>query len=253
MLILKLGGAAITDKTTPNTPRLDAMRSIAQTLAAHPQPLILVHGAGSFGHIIAQEYALNDGYQGDHQRAALVMLQRSLRTLHGHLLDALYEVGLPALTYQPLAACLMDAGRIVEIALEPIRRSLELGLLPVLYGDCVYDRAKGFGILSGDQLVIYLANALGATRVAFGTNVDGVLDTDGAVIPHIDDLSQVFISAGGNVTDVTGGMRGKLSEIALLQNPQTPAHIFNLDQPENLAHILSGSATIGTLIQQNKG
>lgn len=249
MLILKLGGAAITDKTRANTADYTAIREIASILAAHPQPMVLVHGAGSFGHLIADQYQLHRGYLNEGQREAVVQLQVQLHELNRILIESLIEVGLPVITLHPASMCLMHGGRIAEFFRQPLDRALGLGLLPVLYGDCVWDSAQSFGIISGDQLVIYLANLLGAERVAFGTNVDGVLDSAGTMIPHLADLSTVTEQAKTGVTDVTGGMLGKLREIDELHTAQ--AWIFNLGQRDQLARILSGQGA-GTSITKGK-
>jgi isopentenyl phosphate kinase len=237
MLILKLGGAAITDKARANTLRPDQLRVIAQLLAQHSQPMILIHGAGSYGHVIAQEYNLQNGYSAEAQRGALVQLQLQLHELNRLVVENLVAAGLPAMTVHPASMCLMKGGRIETFLLDPIRYMLNVELLPVLYGDCVWDRQQTFGILSGDQLVVYLANALGAEVVAFGTNVDGVLDSEGQVMRQFQISGDLANHQVGHV-DVTGGMLGKLREIARLKNLRTRVHIFNLET--HLAQFLAG-------------
>jgi isopentenyl phosphate kinase len=245
MLILKLGGAAITDKAISNTPHLDHIRRIAEVLAQHPQPMILIHGAGSYGHITAQEYTLHLGYQEEKQLRALVQLQTQLHDLNRIVVENLVAAGLPAMTVHPASMCILKATRIDQLFIDPIRHMLDLGLLPVLYGDCVWDTEQTFGIISGDQLAVYLANAFGAEQVAFGTNVDGVLDADGQVISEFNLTMAISRHASGHM-DVTGGMQGKLQEIAALQNPNTKTHIFNLQHIENLARLLAGDESVGT-------
>ncbi|HLA44292.1 MAG TPA: hypothetical protein VJZ27_12695, partial [Aggregatilineales bacterium] len=128
-----------------------------------------------------------------------------------------------------------------------------MNLLPVLYGDCVWDREQGFGIISGDQLMIHLANELDADCVAFGTNVEGVLDANGRVVPflNLNHVTQISDHSGWNHpgrADVTGGMPGKLQEIAAIRNPSTRIWIFNLANLDALERILSGANDAGTLI-----
>jgi len=248
MLILKLGGAAITDKTSPNTARPTAIAAIANLLAKQPQPLVLVHGAGSFGHILAQEAALYLGYQGDYQRAALVQLQIQLQELNRLVVASLVQAGLPALTVHPASMCIMERGRLSGFFAEPILHMLKLGLLPVLYGDCVWDTAQGFGILSGDQLVVHLANLLGADRVAFGTNVDGVLDESGSPLAQFDLAAPASDQTQNPAqADVTGGMMGKLAEIGDLERRDMDVWVFNLNDHAQLARVLSGEGA-GTRI-----
>lgn len=252
MLILKLGGAAITDKATPNSVRLDVLRQVSETLAKYPQPLILIHGAGSFGHILAKEYKLHLGFQDESQKMALVRLQQQLHALNQHVVNALVEVGLPAFPIHPTSMCVMEDRRISDFFLETVNRTLGVGLMPVLYGDCVWDKKQQFGIVSGDQIAIYLADQLHINRIAFGTNVDGILDSSGTVIPqfNLQTLAQV---GEAETTDVTGGMLGKLQEIAELKNPTAQIHIFNLLKQQHLERILTGEGEVGTLLVSNQG
>lgn len=247
MLILKLGGAAITQKTTPNTPNRTALAQIAALLAKHPQPMVIVHGAGSFGHIVAEEHQLHLGYKESSQRLALVRIQQDLHTLNNLVVEHLAIAGLPAMTIHPASMCMMKQGRIRTFFSDPLVALLKLGLMPVLYGDCVWDTINTFGILSGDQLVVHLANLLGAERVAFGTNVDGVLDPDGKVIPQLHAHDPISGQANHpKHSDVTGGMRGKLDEIAQLRSAR--ATIFNLQNLDQLEAILVGREQVGTQI-----
>lgn len=245
MLILKLGGAAITDKSTANTANSDAIHQIAALIARYPQPLILIHGAGSFGHIIARDYNLHLGYQGDHQREGLIKLQMALHELNTLVIQALWQQGLPAMTVHPASMCVQENKRIVDFFLEPVQHMLGMGLIPVLYGDCVWDRGQKFSIISGDQLAVYLANHLHAKRLAFGTNVDGVLDANGQVIPQLDARTRISTQQSG-VADVTGGMLGKVQEIAGVKTAQT--RIFNIQKMDQLERILANDGEVGTLI-----
>ena len=49
---------------------------------------------------------------------------------------------------------------------------------PVMYGDAVLDEKLGFTILSGDQLVAYLAIKYNASKIVVGTDTDGIFDAD---------------------------------------------------------------------------
>ena len=68
LIFLKLGGSLITDKERPRTPRLDTLRDLSTQIAAararDPNLLLLIgHGSGSFGHVVAKKYATRDGLQ----------------------------------------------------------------------------------------------------------------------------------------------------------------------------------------------
>ena len=66
LVLLKLGGSLITDKTRPYTARLDKLADVATQIARalHADPelsLVLGHGSGSFGHTAAKKYKTRDG------------------------------------------------------------------------------------------------------------------------------------------------------------------------------------------------
>ena len=68
--VIKLGGAAITDKSKFEVPQLDVITTTAAHLAAScmstcssAQPsIIIVHGAGSFGHFTANAHKVAQGW-----------------------------------------------------------------------------------------------------------------------------------------------------------------------------------------------
>ncbi|CAF1477600.1 unnamed protein product, partial [Didymodactylos carnosus] len=59
--IIKIGGAAISDKTQFETLLPDNLKQICQLLKQNYKNLILIHGAGSFGHHQAKENDLING------------------------------------------------------------------------------------------------------------------------------------------------------------------------------------------------
>ena len=71
LTFLKLGGSLITDKRTAQAFRADiASRvafEIAQALEIAPQPLIIGHGSGSFGHFPAHAHGTIRGVSQHYQ------------------------------------------------------------------------------------------------------------------------------------------------------------------------------------------
>ena len=63
-VVIKWGGGLITDKTSLCTPDLEILDHLAQTVAtcqSNDVDVVLVHGAGSFGHLRAKHWRLNEG------------------------------------------------------------------------------------------------------------------------------------------------------------------------------------------------
>ncbi|KAK3181507.1 hypothetical protein K4F52_007217 [Lecanicillium sp. MT-2017a] len=70
-VVVKLGGAAITDKSSPDrfSQQLDNLVDGVATayqndFLPNGKRLILIHGAGSFGHPPAKKYSVKSGWQG---------------------------------------------------------------------------------------------------------------------------------------------------------------------------------------------
>ena len=62
MVILKFGGSLITDKAS-DIPRTNdsKLKAIGRILNQNKYNIIIVHGAGSFGHPIAKKYNIAEG------------------------------------------------------------------------------------------------------------------------------------------------------------------------------------------------
>ncbi len=267
VIVLKIGGSVLTDKNEPSTPRPEQIERIAGEIAAgRSEPLVLVHGAGSFGHHQAREYGLKAGLNGRSIRG-IVPTHNAVRALNDMIVGALYDRGVCAAPVHPLSTCLLKDGRIERMGVDVIRQMLADDLVPVLHGDVAVDAAKGIDVLSGDQLLGYLARALGAGRVGLGTNVDGVYagiraadagtHTSGnakdfkiirAITPS--NLGEVKASlAGSGGVDVTGGMYGKVMELMELARAGIPSRVFNAERPGNVARFLKGEGVEGTTIR----
>jgi isopentenyl phosphate kinase len=108
------------------------------------------------------------------------------------------------------------------------------------------DGVKGVSIISGDQLVVYLARALRFGRIGLATDVPGVLDGD-RVIPVITVCSAGTLPfRASRHTDVTGGMEGKVRELIDLAREGTSSAIFHVDR---LGDFLDGKPTGGTVVR----
>src|SRR4030067_374607 len=113
LTILKIGGSGITEKGSVSVAKKDEIDRISQEIAAFKkeveQPLILVHGAGSFGHPQAIEH-LSKGFNAN----GVYLTHTSVKSLNSMVVDSLNKAGLNALPVHPLSSCLLENGNIVE-------------------------------------------------------------------------------------------------------------------------------------------
>jgi len=262
LVVIKLGGSALTDKAKIYTPRFPVIHNTAKQLSiVHRKVrLILVHGAGSFGHIPAQKYDLHRGFKSPRQIKGLATTKLKLLQWEGILDDILLKHGVPIIPFVASDFTEMNAGRIRRMGLAPIREWLQLGCVPIMGGDVVNDVSRGFSILSGDQFAAYLAVKLNATRLIYGLDVDGLFDSNPKLNKQAKLLTQVTPtlaiqyatkSASGMVPDVTGGMAGKIVEGAAAARHGVPVYFVNLKKNHRLEKIVLGQQVIATKMRSS--
>lgn len=261
LIILKLGGSVITIKDKPFTPNKKAIIRLAEEIArSDVKSLIIVHGGGSFGHPVAKQYEMNSGYRDPSQIIGFSKTHQAMTTLNRLIINSLIDQNIPAVEIQPSSCTITKSGRIQVMEQRPLTRLLRMGFVPVLYGDVVPDSDTGFAILSGDQLVSTLAIRLNADRIIIGADVDGIctadpkIDSSAKLVRHISlsELKKLRPKIGkAKVTDVTGGMLGKIIELIPAIEQEIPAIIVNAAKPNNVYKALKGEKVVGTVI--NKG
>lgn len=226
MLIIKLGGSVITQKesATPKA-RLKTINRLAKEIAQlwhQDHKIILVHGAGSFGHPLAKKYELHKGMKTIEQKVGFGLTTQSMLALNALLMDILLRRGVPAVSIPPHTLVMQSEGKLKTLNYEILELYLGQDQVPVLFGDGVLDDKWGCSILSGDTVVPYLAQRLKAQKVIFLSDVDGIFDMDpkknpsAKLIPEIttQNLEQILQGVtSGDRTDVTGEMQGKILAI----------------------------------------
>lgn len=257
MLVLKLGGSVITVKEQPMTADHENIRRLCEEIhAVWPQPLVIVHGGGSFGHPVARKYGIADGFTSEDQTPGFAKTHQAMVALNSIIVDSLGEAKVPAVSVTPSSFIVTDNGRIDSISFDIVRRLVVMGILPVLYGDAVLDRTKGFCILSGDQLAVRLATEMGASRLVFGVDVDGVYNVDPKLSPEARLLERLSIErleglvkvGRALTTDVTGGMLGKVSEARAAVEADIEVCVVNASKRGVILKTLRGEPVAGTVL-----
>jgi len=250
---VKWGGSLITDKNNPATHRPEVLTRLAGELAeyCHRQPgarLVLGHGSGSFGHVPASRYRTRQGVHSSQDWLGFLEVWRQAASLNRLVMQALQKAGLPAMAFQPSASILAREGQVAAWDLGPLQVALEAGLLPVVYGDVIFDSQRGGTILSTEDLFDYLARHLKPERVLLASIEPGVW----ADYPNCSELIHqltpqdlpTFEQAlqGSVATDVTGGMASKVRQGLALAGavPGLEVLIFSGASPGALLAVLEG-------------
>jgi isopentenyl phosphate kinase len=253
MILVKLGGSVITDKGHYRSFDQANVKRLAREIVRSRKQVMIVHGAGSFGHVLAKKFRLNEGYRDKSQMKGLAKVSFDVRDLNLRIMDALQSAGLPCVSIPPGACGLMEDGKLVSFDVEVMRRYLDLGIVPVTFGDVVLDQKKGFGICSGDQLMGLLADEFDAERIIFCADVDGIFSSD----PHLHDDARLIERVDRSVlsrlprsernADVTGSIYGKIESILELAKGRE-AMVINGRVRGRLERALKGEAVKGSRV-----
>ncbi len=224
------------------------MHRIARELARRKERLILLNGAGSFGHVPVKRYRLDEGFsRGKTNNFAETKLQ--LLRLQEILISILCGHGIPAVPFTPSSFMIARSGRLCRVELTPILEFLDLGLVPVFGGDLVPDLVQGWRVISADQMASWIAPRIGVSMIIYGTDVAGLYSSDPKVSDDAELIKRISYrqvrsvagsALGSRTPDVTAGMRGKLYEAERAAARGVEVVIMNLRKPENLASILDG-------------
>ena len=216
MILIKFGGSVITDKSRYRTFNADRVRRLCREIRESGEEVIVVHGAGSFGHVLAKEHDLNGGFKDPSQIPAVAQVCYDMRDLNSMIVKELNDAGLPAVSV-PTGSCFMMKDR--ELIIDDpsvLRNMFDKGIMPVMFGDVVMDSELGFAICSGDQIMERLKGIFDPSRVIFVSDIDGLYDRDpknnkdAKLIENVDRTVLDSVETDITVADVTGGVRGKM-------------------------------------------
>jgi isopentenyl phosphate kinase len=259
-IILKLGGSVITDKAGELAAKTEEINRIAEEIKrAGAERLVIVHGGGSFGHPTAQKYGIKEGLTEDTQKVGFSETHHVMTVLNGLIMDALVWHELPSISITPSSCVVTENGRIKHFDDTALCRAMSMGFVPVLYGDAVFDEKLGFTVLSGDQLVAYLAVKLNAEKIVIGVDTDGLYEADPKVDANakpylklnLEQLKKVQAKIGkAQTTDVTGGMAGKIEELIPAVEKGIPVQIINATRNLRVLRALTDQRIEGTMIQK---
>lgn len=247
-ILVKLGGSVITDKRSDCSINTEQLSRIGSAISRAPPTgnMVIIHGAGSCGHPEAKKFHLDEGVA-EGQTEGIYVTHRAVSRLNDTVVATLRAKGVAAVGVHPLHAGVADRGRLIAFEHRHLERMLMLRMVPVIHGDVVMDLSSGACIVSGDQLVRYLAVALKADRVGLATDVPGVLNRGGVVVPEITRAMTPSLQIGNSMhTDVTGGMKGKIDELLGLASSGIGSEIFHVSR---IGDFLAGTDHGGTKIK----
>lgn len=250
-------------EATRPTVNYDNLDRISKEISASPyEKLIIVHGAGSFGHPLAKKYDIGgiakNQEEFEAKKLGFSIIQNSVKKLNSIVCDHLMEHGITTVSLQPSSFVLTKEKRIYSANLDLIRRYLDLGFVPVIFGDVVLDVNESIkmAVLSGDQIIKYLGENLKPQKVILGSDVDGIYSkdpkrySDVKLLDLVTSLEDLESAETTTTVDVTGSMVGKVKELLQLADMGVDSEILNASKPNLIKKALSGEKVRGTLIKK---
>jgi isopentenyl phosphate kinase len=148
-------------------------------------------------------------------------------------------------------ACGLPLTRCTSVDAAELAGLLDRGRLPVLAG-ALGEADGGVLIVSSDRVTETVATALGAARVVWATDVDGVLSAPGEAGELVAALDPLDAGRSAALVDPaepsTGSMRGKVESALRLAAAGIPSQIVNGRVPGRVAAALAGRPVLGTRV-----
>lgn len=255
MIILKIGGSVITNKAQENTFKKGVMDRLSKEIKISGKKIIIVHGAGSFGHITAKKYRLQNGFQDTKQIKGFSLTHLSVQKLNSFVLESLYNHDISAISMPPHSILRLNNHLLKIFEFEIFNKYLEIGFCPVTFGDVVLDDTLGFSICSGDLLTLTLAQQFRPEKVIFVIDEDGLytknpkINSDAELINSItaDELEKLTTDADSH-DDVTKGMKGKIDTIKNISKFGVDTILLNGNKEDRLYNVLIGEDDTYTIV-----
>lgn len=257
--LLKLGGSLITDKNHAHTAKTEVIRRLGNEIRTawdkERFPLILGHGSGSFGHIPAKKYGTRNGVRTEEEWAGFAEVHAEATALNRIVTDILRGTGLPVISFVPMDSVRTADGQVTLWDTALILDCIRQGLIPLIFGDTVFDSVRGGTILSTEDLFVHLCKKLPEPpRILLAGLEAGVwadFPANTRLIPVIraEGTDADASIKGSEFPDVTGGMQEKvhLMKELILAGQAESASIFSGAEKNVLTRVLN-SEPAGTLI-----
>ena len=248
MILIKLGGSIITNKEKPLSPRRKTIDSIAKSLKKNSEPIIIVHGGGSYGHYWSVKYDMHTKEK-KYDLRGVAIIKNSMIELNKIILDSLLKNKLSPYCLPPTD--FMSGNKPISKKVKEIEKIAKSGMIPVTYGDALWFGQNKTFILSGDKIMTHIAKILKPRLTIFALNEDGVY-SDLRSKKLIYELKGERPSISENKMDVTGGMTRKIEEASKIAKMGMNVFFVNGNKPERIVKAVKNSKFEGTVFRGKK-
>lgn len=255
IILIKFGGSIVTDKDIPYKARPDVIRRLVRELKKIKDvSIVLAHGVGSFAHTSALKYGGKRGYA---SKWGIAKVARDAMEINRIVMDILIEEGIPAISLRPMSMMITSAGKLKKNLFEIVEETLNQGLMPVVYGDVIWDTKWKSTIYSGEmtlnEIGIYLSKkGFKVDKIIQVGETSGVYDDKRKTIPLISKENWKSIKQyvfNSKRADVTGAMKHKIENALEVADRGIETWIANGIVRNEFYRALEGKTIHGTIIQ----
>ena len=248
MIIVKLGGSIITNKEKPLSARRKTIDKISKSLKKINEPIVIVHGGGSYGHYWSVKYDMHTKEK-KYDLRGVAIVKNSMIELNKIILDSLIKNKINPYSLPPTD--FMEGNKPILKKTREITKISKSGLVPVTYGDALWFGKNKTFILSGDKIMTHLAKILKPKLCVFVLNEDG-LYSDLKSKKLIHEFKNDKPSITDNKIDVTGGMTRKVQEATNISKMGINVFFVNGNKPERIVKAIKNRKLEGTLFKGKK-
>ncbi|MGI9567133.1 MAG: isopentenyl phosphate kinase [Nitrosopumilus sp.] len=245
MILIKLGGSIITNKEKPLSARKKAIDNMSKNLKKINEPVVIIHGGGSYGHYWSVKYDMHTKERKYDLRGVSV-IKNSMIELNKIILDSFLKNQLNPYSLPPTD--FMIGNKPIAKKIKEIEKISKSGLIPVTYGDALWFGQNKTYILSGDKIMTHLANILKPRLCIFALNEDG-LYSDLKSKKVINEFKSENPSIVENKMDVTGGMTRKVQEALKISKMKIDVFFVNGNKPERMVKAIKNGKLEGTVFR----
>ena len=245
MILIKLGGSIVTNKRKPESARRKTIDNILKQIKNINEPIILVHGGGSYGHYWSIKYGMHTK-PAKYSLKGLSVVKNSMIELDKIILDSATKNRLNVYSLPPTD--FMNGNKPNRNKIQKISEIAKSGLVPVTYGDALWYSQKKSYILSGDVIMTMIGIILKPRLSVFVLDVDGVYCKPKSK-KLIYDFKKEKPTISKNKMDVTCGITRKITEATKMSKSGLKVFFVNGNKPQRIVDAASGKKFEGTLFR----
>lgn len=265
LYILKIGGSVATYRNRPEiSTRRTLLKEIAFFIKKAQQKknfdLILIHGAGAASRQLVKEFELQKGTTGDAEKSQAALLSQVVsQKLNNSITEIFIATGIQVVPIHTASTTIQRDGKIERMNLETVTMALGQKLVPLLYGEVVFDETLGMSVCSGDDIAVHLSEKLKINKIAFASDVKGIFTKDPHLHPETQLIEEITLKRAfkkmenlkPHSIDVTNGLFGKIKNFLNLKNDTLELiEIFNGLEAQNYQKVLLGEEFPHTKIKR---